>query len=326
MRKINNDLPSIALAMIVLDAEKTIERAIRSTLPLCTQLLVLDTGSKDNTPKICSRMGCEIHFFKWNGSFADARNHLLQFVRTEWVLALDADEKLDTDSFIRNKDLLVNEDTGAIRTSIINELEDGKIQSKHAYPRIYRNHPKIRYEGRIHEQINESILNLGFDIQDSDITIIHYGYSSNDPERIARNRKMLKEELIDSPEDPWLLYHLAETEFNDENFDEAVDFFSKIYDSPMLNSMQKEMSLIRLAQISLRNEDFHGVRHWADFKSRDIDREGLRKFVFAAALLFEQNFELALRLYNSKEVNVSSLVDKEQLENAKNLIKKMSLF
>lgn len=326
MRKVNNDLPSIALAMIVRDAEKTIERAIRSALQVCSQLLILDTGSKDSTPQICSRLGCEIHFLKWNGSFADARNHLLQFVRTDWIISLDADEKLDSDSFCKNKDLLMHEETGGIRTRIINELEDGKIHSKHTYPRIYRSHPEIRYKGKIHEQINESILNLGYDIQNSDITIIHYGYSANDPERITRNRKMLKEELIDSPEDPWLLYHLAETEFNDENLDEAADFFSKIYDSPMLNSMQKEMSLIRLAQISLKNEDFQGVRHWADFKSRDMDREGLRKFVYAAAMLFEQNFEMALRLYNSKEVNVSSLVDKEQLENAKNLIKKMSLF
>ncbi len=326
MNKSLTAYPSIALAIIVKNAECMIERAITSAADLCQQIVVVDTGSIDSTPVICSRLGCEVHFFEWNGSFSAARNHLLRFVRTDWVLSLDADEELDSSTMKKYRFLLQDEKIGGIRVKIINRLQDGKSASEHYYPRIFRNKQGINYIGKIHEQISESVLNIGLEIITSEITIYHYGYSKNDPEKISRNKKMIKEELENSQEDPWLMYHLAETEFADQNYSEAKKFYSKICRSHYLTAEQREISLIRLAQIALKKEDLKHVKFWTDFKSRDINREGLRKFVQAAAYLIEQNLESAKSLYNSKEVNLSMLVDKEQLSKAKELIKSMSLF
>jgi hypothetical protein len=58
------------------------------------------------------------------------------------------------------------------------------------------------------------------------------------------------QELNESPDDPWLIYHLAETEFADMNLNEAGKYFIRIYDSSELSTEQREMSMIRLAQIS----------------------------------------------------------------------------
>jgi len=317
---------SIALAMIVKDAEETIENAILSAMPVVDQIVVLDTGSTDSTPVICTKIGAEVHFFEWNNSFADARNHLLNFIRTDWVLFLDADEALGADTFLRYRFLLDDEKYGGIRTKIINILDDGKAASEHFFPRIFRSHKDIKYSGRIHEQINDSILSLGYKIADSGIVINHFGYKKHDPQRISRNRKMIIQELAETPEDPWLMYHLAETEFADKNFDQAHKFFIKIYDSNELSAEQREIAMIRLAQIALKNDDVSGIMNWTNFRSRDLNREGLRLYVKGAGKLMAQNFDEAKSIYNSKEVNQSSLVNKEQLEKAKELIKSVSLF
>jgi hypothetical protein len=76
----------------------------------------------------------------------------------------------------------------------------------------------------------------------------------------------------------------------------------------------------------MKNDDINGIMKWTNFKSRELNREGLRLYVKGAGKLMAQNFEEAKRIYNSKEVNQSSLVNKEQLEKAKELIKSVSLF
>jgi glycosyltransferase involved in cell wall biosynthesis len=322
----NKENSSIALAMIVKDAEKTIGAAIQSAKNIVDQIVILDTGSSDSTPVLCTRLGAEVHFYEWNGSFADARNRLLNFVRTDWVISLDADEVLDQKTLTKFRFLLEDDRIGGLRTKIINLLEDGKSASEHFYPRIFRNLPQIKYSGRIHEQISDPILALGYQIAPSGVIIYHYGYKSHDSAKISRNRDLIVQELNESPDDPWLLYHLAETEFADMNLNEAGKYFIRIYDSSELSNEQREMSMIRLAQISLKNDDINGIMKWTNFKSRELNREGLRLFVKGAGKLMAQNFEEAKRIYNSKEVNQSSLVNKEQLEKAKELIKTVSLF
>jgi glycosyltransferase involved in cell wall biosynthesis len=317
---------TLALAIIVKDAEDTIENAILSAKDLCNQIVVLDTGSSDSTPIICSRLGAELHFLQWNDSFSEARNHLLKYIRTDWILSLDADEELEPDSLLKYRFLLEDVSIGGIRTKIINTLDNGKTASEHYYPRLFRNLPDNEYVGKIHEQISDSILNQGYEIKSSCITIYHYGYDFKDPVRISRNKKMIKEELENSPEDPWLMYHLAETEFADNNHKKAYEYFSQIFISPELSAEQREISMIRLAQIALKKNDINSVLKWTEFKSRDTNREGLRKYVRAAGKLIAQNLEDAMRLYNSKDVNDSVLIDKEQLEKAKELVKSMSLF
>jgi glycosyltransferase involved in cell wall biosynthesis len=322
----NRENSSLALAMIVKDAADTISGAIKSAMNIVDQIVILDTGSIDLTPVICTRLGAEVHFYEWNGSFADARNRLLNFVRTDWVISLDADEILDQKTLTKFRFLLDDDRIGGLRTKIINLLEDGKSASEHFYPRIFRNSPQINYSGRIHEQISDSILALGYQIAPSGIIIYHYGYKSHDSGRISRNRDLIIQELNESPDDPWLIYHLAETEFADKNFNEAGKYFIRIYDSSELSTEQREISMIRLAQVCMKNDDINGIMKWTNFKSREFNREGLRLYVRGAGKLMAQNFDDAKRIYNSKEVNQSSLVNKEQLEKAKELIKSVSLF
>ncbi len=318
----NSNKSDLGVAIIVKDASKTIERAIKSVLPICRQLVVVDTGSLDSTPAICKRNGAELHFHKWQDNFSEARNYGLRFMHTEWVLVIDADEELLTNSFIRNFNLFENPSIGGIKVKLTNFLgnEPDSAKSAHTYTRIFRNNPKIRFSGSIHEQIAESIESAGYDIIPSDIEIIHYGYSEHSDEKIERNRKLLKKELEQNENDAWLMFHLAETEFTDGHNQIAKDNYLKILESADVIPQHYEKSRIRLAQIFLSEGSYESVGKYADFICSDLQLEGLRKYVLAASMLFRNEFEKAKELYCSKEVSASELVPKKDILKALELI------
>jgi glycosyltransferase involved in cell wall biosynthesis len=313
----------IGLAMIVKDNKNTIGDAINSTAGLFKQVVIVDTGSKDNTPSICCRLGAEVHFHRWCDDFSDVRNYSLKFIKTKWVLILDSDEILDTSSFLKEQNLLNNENCGGLKINIHNYLDDNNTKSVHSYTRIFRKHPNILFKGKIHEQINESIINAGYDIIDSNIIIEHYGYKNQTEEKFLRNKQLLKQELSEKPADSWLHYHLGETEFAAGNLLEAQRFFTSVLNSPTLSIEQIEITKLRLGQISLKNEKFLDLENYLNFNSENVNREGLRLYIKAAALLLQGNLNEAFVLYNSKEVYLSQLVDTVQVRQAMDVIQKL---
>ncbi len=323
--KYNKIKELLTVTLIVKDEEHNLLTALNSIKSICSQIVVADTGSSDRTCSIAASFGCELHFFKWNDSFSDARNYAIQFARRPWILSLDADEELVLDSFINQAYLLENENIGGINLIIQNRLtiqEDSQIL-QHRYTRLFRNEPKIFFSGRIHEQIRESIEIAGFSIAESDILINHFGYSKFSQEKIERNKQLLEQELALNEKDDFTLYHLAETEFAASNLTKAKEIFQNIYNSIDLSEQQKEIIRIRLGQIFLKEGNLVDLRRYLNFTSEDENREGFKKFILAVSLLTEKKFTDAKLLIESKEVQNSTLINKADLEQVKELMKKV---
>ncbi len=306
----------IGLCMIVKDESSVIARALESALEHCKQLVVVDTGSKDSTPQIASRFGAEVHFYYWNDDFAEVRNYALKLMRTEWILILDADEELVQDTFKKNLELFADKRIGGINVIIKNFLGEN-LQTgitEHRYTRIFRNNPQIRFTGRIHEQIRESIESLGYLIAESDIIINHYGYKQNTKTKAQRNISLLESELKESPDDIWYKYHLAESLFAARNLEKAREKYLELFQSSLLNKDYFEMTRIRLAQISLSNDELVNVDKYLDFVSSNQDIEGLRLFVKAASLMSQHKYLEAFDLYKCELIKNSMYIDKVQLD------------
>lgn len=84
----------VALAVIARDEAARIGRLLASVAPFVNAMLVLDTGSRDDTAAVAARHGARVEHFAWCDDFAAARNAALEHAAADWHLVLDADEWL----------------------------------------------------------------------------------------------------------------------------------------------------------------------------------------------------------------------------------------
>jgi glycosyltransferase involved in cell wall biosynthesis len=316
-----SNLNSIGAVIIGKNVSDSIENTINSLLSVCSQIIFVDTGSEDGTAEIVTRLGAEIYFFKWNNNFSDARNFGLKFLRCNWALIIDSDEILDLKTFIKYKNLDISDEVGGLNIKIKNYLnrEDQTIFQIHT--RIFRNHPQIQFAGAIHEQIRPAIEKMNLSIIETEIIIEHYGYQESNPEKKQRNLSLLKEEILHNDNDIFLKYHLATTEFSLGDLENAFLHFKELNDSPLLSTEQQEISHLRLAQIELSKDNVQNVYFWLKDEFENMDNEGLRLFILAAAKMLENKFAEAKMLYLNEKVQKSSLVDKNIINQALEILK-----
>ena len=83
----------ITLNMIVRDEEQLLPICLKSIRDFVDEIIIVDTGSTDHTADIASEtFGADVHHFDWIDDFSAARNYALSFVKTPWVIWLDADD------------------------------------------------------------------------------------------------------------------------------------------------------------------------------------------------------------------------------------------
>ncbi len=84
---------TISAVIITKNAENDIRRCLQS-VAWCDEIIVLDSGSTDNTLAICREFTAKVFETDWPG-FGKQRNRALNYVTSEWVISLDSDEWLD---------------------------------------------------------------------------------------------------------------------------------------------------------------------------------------------------------------------------------------
>lgn len=314
----------LSAALIVKDESEKLALCLSSIKNYCGQIVVVDTGSSDNTPQIASRFGAEVYFKKWTDDFSESRNFALSHCRYPWILSIDADEYLENLNIPLEH--LANQKIGGFQTSIINFLSDDPNgeKSEHKYTRLFRNHKKIRFEGRIHEQISESIAKTGFDILQSSTKIYHTGYINTSHEKKQRNKDLLEKEISEIGDD-WNKFNLAETEFSMKNKDKAKELYLEVINSNQLEEIQIDKVKIRLAQIALDYGEYSEIENLLDFESEDENLEGLKLFVLGASYLNSQKFEKAKEVYFSDKIEKSIMVNKNILAKAKEVLSKVGI-
>ncbi len=89
-------MPSLSATIITRNEARNIARAIRS-LSCADEVVVVDADSTDETRKIAADLGARVIPHSWEG-FAAQKNFASSQARHDWILSLDADEKLDYDA------------------------------------------------------------------------------------------------------------------------------------------------------------------------------------------------------------------------------------
>jgi len=144
--------PFVSLCMIVKNESANLPRCLQSAKSFVDEIIVVDTGSQDDTVAIASQFGAKVYTFEWCNDFSAARNVSLAQATGEWILVLDADEELIAQSRLTPDQINSSPDILAYRVQWTNA--NVKESLTPLYPtRLFRNLPELRYISRFHEQI-----------------------------------------------------------------------------------------------------------------------------------------------------------------------------
>lgn len=92
---------SISLCMIAKNEEANIQKVIEHHKQFVSEIIVVDTGSTDNTKNVCKDLNCKVYDFEWCDDFSKARNESLKHATGDWILILDCDEFISTQDLVK---------------------------------------------------------------------------------------------------------------------------------------------------------------------------------------------------------------------------------
>ena len=201
------------------------------------EIIVADTGSTDGSVGIARKAGAKVISIPWENDFAKARNRSLAEVTSDWVLMLDADERLDPGAATLLPSLLSHRATAGFQVIIRNYVSTlahkiwdrpakpndsawGPAQSYPAYVehenvRLFRRDPEIYFTGRVHETVGWQILAAKRPIATSNLIIHHMGMVRDDEERARKILLYLelgRQKVADMPENSQAHFELGVSE------------------------------------------------------------------------------------------------------------------
>lgn len=206
----------LSACLIVRNEAILLPHCLESINSFVDEIIVVDTGSTDNTVEIARSYGAQVHFFPWIEDFSAARNKSLSYASGEWILYIDADETIDTVNAAKIRQVINRKDIMAVTVRQCIPQQSGNIATTFysEYCRIFRCHPEIRFAGNVHEQILPAIERLGGRVLRTDIVLHHWAYAVNEEKkrhRAERNLRLLLAELERVQDDPFLYFNLGMT-------------------------------------------------------------------------------------------------------------------
>jgi tetratricopeptide (TPR) repeat protein len=200
----------ISAALIVRDESAFIADCLHSLVGNVDDIVLVDTGSRDDTIEIANRFPVQLHHFTWCDDFSAARNFALERASGEWILAIDADERLeipDREAYAR---LLA--DNGKAAWEL--RLHPRMGWTAYAKMRLFRNDPRIRYRGVVHERIEPGAVELarsdGLEVGMCDLRMVHTATEADQHAKVPRYLPLLRRQLARDPDHFYCWWHLGE--------------------------------------------------------------------------------------------------------------------
>ncbi|MCD6319236.1 MAG: glycosyltransferase [Candidatus Desulfofervidaceae bacterium] len=207
-------MTTLSLCMIVKNEEKNLPKCLEHIKDVVDEIIVVDTGSTDRTIEIAKQCGAKVYYFRWCDDFSAARNESLKYATCDYILWLDADDRIeqpDIEKLIKLKENLPKDKKAAFAFKIVSIYPD---KEESAYQiRIFPNLSQVRFRGKVHEDISLDIQKMGITPVFVDIKVIHQGYINPlvNKKKAERNLRLLWQELKEQPENLHWHYYLGQT-------------------------------------------------------------------------------------------------------------------
>lgn len=214
----------LSVCLIARNEGACLERCLRSIETIADEIVLVDTGSTDNTKAIAAQFDARIFDFAWSDDFSQARNYSLEQATGGWILVLDADETIAGRDLSHLQQIINSGAADAyslVQRSYGDNLDHPAYinQGADSYPesqafggwipsplvRLFRNDPHYRFRYRVHELIEPSILEHQGVLAASSIPIHHFTYQKEAAFVEAKEKRYLTlalKQIADTPGNP----------------------------------------------------------------------------------------------------------------------------
>lgn len=223
----------ISACVIVKDEERNLPQWLSAMSEIADEMIVVDTGSSDNTKALAEKAGARVFDFVWVDDFAAAKNYAIEKATGDWILFLDADEYFaETARGVVRQIILKkakSRKTAVLLCRLINIDSDrnNRVIDAFLQARIFRRISSIRYSGRVHEQLINTSGQMDM-VYTKELVIYHTGYSSSIMQKKAkRNLPMLlaqEAEAKDRREREKLIPYIADAYNALGEYEKAIEY------------------------------------------------------------------------------------------------------
>lgn len=217
---------TISVCMIVKNEEDVLERALSSIQDIADEIIIVDTGSTDNTKSIAKKYTQKIYDFEWCDDFSKARNYSFSKATQDYCMWLDADDVLleDDQNELRKLKATLSPDTSVVMMRYnTNFNENGQPTFTYYRERLLRRIDCFQWVGFVHEVISPR-----GKIVYSEIAITHLKMKSNPHRNLKIFQKKQAEGVLFSPRE---MFYYARELYYHEYFDEAIAEFKRFLNS-----------------------------------------------------------------------------------------------
>lgn len=287
----------VSICIIVKNEEKNLKECLKRLCKFGYEIVVVDTGSTDDTKKIAGEYTDKVFDFEWCDDFGAARNYAISKASNEFVFMVDSDEfltKLDKQKFeklllqhpkevgrIHRNNVFVRDEIGFNSSELVNRV----------FSKIY-----YHYTGRIHEQV-EALAGVDYVTYPVPAYFDHSGYDGDIEDRkkkADRNISLLEQVLKEDGDDPYILYQLGKGYYMRQDYAVAAEYLGKALEFDLNPELEYVIDLVETYGYALINSN---QNHKALLMENIYDAfSGSADFVFLMGYIYMQNamFERAV--------------------------------
>ena len=146
-------MSTISLCMIVKNEANILERCLKSAQNFVDEIIIVDTGSTDNTKKIAKKFTNKVYDFAWCNDFSKARNYSFSLATCDYIIWLDADDVVPSNTAKKLKELKSNlcADTYLLKYNV--SFVENKPTFSYYRERILKKCTNANWHGVVHECI-----------------------------------------------------------------------------------------------------------------------------------------------------------------------------
>jgi len=212
----------LSACLIVKNEERFLAACLDSILPHVDEIVVVDTGSTDSSIEIAQARRARVMNYAWADDFAAARNTGVDAATGDWILYIDADEQLSLPAGRSLADNLGGDGAFAGLVRFFPRLNSTPYWEY----RLFRNDPRLRFKGAMHETIVPDLealrRSIGAEVVQSPATLIHYGYEGDLTPKFRRNLPWLRDAVAREPDRLYYWFDLARSLAGLEETTEAL--------------------------------------------------------------------------------------------------------